>query len=189
MHLEEAIKTYDNCLHLNAMSSLLKWINKLSFQEGTVGQQELIKEVRDVQVFPLASDENESQTRRHWFNLIGSIIMRQVSIYKKECSGDEFLAVNGINALDILKYVNSGHYKAHVDHAPDTPRTLSCVLLLNDDYEGGQLQFAHPYKQEIIKSIDVKPGRLIIWPSNFLYPHGVTPVTNGIRYSMVSWLF
>ena len=56
MHLEEAIKTYDNCLHLNAISSLLKWINKLSFQEALVGQQELIKEIRDVQVFPLASD-------------------------------------------------------------------------------------------------------------------------------------
>jgi predicted 2-oxoglutarate/Fe(II)-dependent dioxygenase YbiX len=28
---------------------------------------------------------------------------------------------------------------------------------------------------------------MLIWPSNFLYPHKVNPVKKGIRYSMVCW--
>ena len=36
-------------------------------------------------------------------------------------------------------------------------------------------------------SIDILPGRLIVWPSNFMYPHTVKPVTKGTRYSIVAW--
>ena len=32
------------------------------------------------------------------------------------------------------------------------------------------------------------PGRLVMWPSNFMYPHSVSPVTKGTRYAIVSWL-
>ncbi len=34
----------------------------------------------------------------------------------------------------------------------------------------------------------LKTGDMIIFPSNFLYPHQVMPVTKGERYSIVSWL-
>ena len=30
-------------------------------------------------------------------------------------------------------------------------------------------------------------NRMIIWPSTFLYPHTVKPVTKGTRYSVVAW--
>ena len=36
-------------------------------------------------------------------------------------------------------------------------------------------------------TVEKKANRMIIWPSNFLYPHSVKPVTEGIRYSVVSW--
>ena len=32
-----------------------------------------------------------------------------------------------------------------------------------------------------------KPNSMLIWPSSFLYPHGVEPVTKGTRYSIVAW--
>jgi predicted 2-oxoglutarate/Fe(II)-dependent dioxygenase YbiX len=37
------------------------------------------------------------------------------------------------------------------------------------------------------KIIKPKTGRTIIWPSNFMYPHKVIPVTSGTRYTLVSW--
>lgn len=58
---------------------------------------------------------------------------------------------------------------------------LSIIGILNDDYEGGELIMFED------KKIDTKKGDLIIFPSNFLYPHEVTHVTNGVRYSYVSW--
>ena len=39
------------------------------------------------------------------------------------------------------------------------------------------------------KDIIIKgsPGDLVIWPSNFLFPHGVKPVKKGKRYTVVAW--
>ena len=39
------------------------------------------------------------------------------------------------------------------------------------------------------KKIDTKKGDLLIFPSNFLYPHRIAPVTKGARYSYVSWVW
>ena len=60
---------------------------------------------------------------------------------------------------------------------------LSIIGILNDDYEGGELIMFGD------KKIDTKKGDLIIFPSNFLYPHKITPVTKGVRYSYVSWVW
>ena len=38
-----------------------------------------------------------------------------------------------------------------------------------------------------MRDIEPVPGRLIIWPSNFMYKHKVTPVTKGKRFSIVAW--
>jgi predicted 2-oxoglutarate/Fe(II)-dependent dioxygenase YbiX len=35
--------------------------------------------------------------------------------------------------------------------------------------------------------IEPYPGKLVVWPSNFLFPHSVEPVSEGIRYSVVAW--
>jgi len=58
---------------------------------------------------------------------------------------------------------------------------LSIIGLLNDDYEGGDFIMFDD------KKIETKKGDLMIFPSNFLYPHEITPVTKGVRYSFVSW--
>ena len=61
---------------------------------------------------------------------------------------------------------------------------LSIVGVLNDDYEGGELIMF-----DGDKTISTKKGDLLIFPSNFLYPHRITPVTKGPRYSYVSWVW
>ena len=58
---------------------------------------------------------------------------------------------------------------------------LSIIGAFNDNYKGGKLIFFGD------KEIDLKAGDLVIFPSNFLYPHQITPITEGIRYSYVSW--
>ena len=39
------------------------------------------------------------------------------------------------------------------------------------------------------KVIDFKGGDILIFPSNFMYPHKVEPVIEGTRYSYISWLW
>ena len=84
---------------------------------------------------------------------------------------------------EFLKYETGGFYTQHLDDGTDTTRRISMSLLLNEEYEGGEMQFFGDYK------VNGKTGSAIVFPSNFCYPHEVLPVKSGIRYSIVTWLF
>ena len=58
---------------------------------------------------------------------------------------------------------------------------LSAVLHLNDDYEGGEFYI-------IDKEYKAEKGSVILFPSNFMYPHGVKKVTKGVRWSVSIFL-
>ena len=95
---------------------------------------------------------------------------------------------NGYSELRFNKYDENTLMKLHCDHIHsmfDGQRkgipALSLLGCLNDDYEGGELIFWDDTE------IKLKGGSLLIFPSNFMYPHEVKPVTKGSRYSYVSW--
>lgn len=94
-------------------------------------------------------------------------------------------AENNIKArehtIHLLKYGISGHLPAHQDQGVSS-RVLSSVMYLNDDYEGGEIEFKN-------SNIKIKPeaGSIIFFPSNFLYIHEVYPITKGFRYAMPHW--
>ena len=75
----------------------------------------------------------------------------------------------------------------HVRHIFDGDRkgipTLSIVGMLTDDYKGGEIVFWGDTALKLGK------GDVIIFPSNFLYPHAVKEVTSGTRLSFVSWVW
>lgn len=59
---------------------------------------------------------------------------------------------------------------------------LSVVGALNDGYEGGEfIMFEDTH-------IELPKGAIMVFPSNFMYPHTVLPVTKGVRHSFVSWV-
>ena len=58
---------------------------------------------------------------------------------------------------------------------------ISVIGVLNDNYKGGEFIMFDNMK------IELKQGDVMLFPSNFLYPHRVEPVTEGTRYSFVSW--
>lgn len=58
---------------------------------------------------------------------------------------------------------------------------LSFILNFNDNYTGGELVF---WGDQAVK---LGCGDIIMFPSNFMYPHQVKEVTVGKRYSAVSW--
>tara|TARA_Y100000592_G_scaffold2270_1_gene3498 strand:- start:169 stop:714 length:546 start_codon:yes stop_codon:yes gene_type:complete len=96
---------------------------------------------------------------------------------------------NKINQIDLLKYNPGGKYEVHVDTKTDYTRSISVILNLNDTYEGGNLLFTNPLKvSEELKELKLKKGTVVFFPSTFMYPHGIQPITKGTRYSIVSWL-
>lgn len=84
-----------------------------------------------------------------------------------------------------------GKYDWHIDTFWANPtsydRKISVVVQLTDpvEYEGGDFQLDPQYEQpsaELIK----KKGSIIVFPS--FIAHRVTPVTAGVRRSLVTWV-
>lgn len=84
-------------------------------------------------------------------------------------------------SIHLLRYEVGGFLPAHQDHGVSS-RILSTVSYLNDDYEGGEIEFQN-------SNVKIKPpaGSIIFFPSNFLYVHEVYPITRGSRYSLPHW--
>ena len=103
-------------------------------------------------------------------------------------------------ASQFTKYDGSKkqHYGWHADQFPEPSkkgliRKLSMTISLVDgsEYKGGDLEFNfkdgegdNPSNIQVCSEIRPK-GSMVIFPS-FLF-HRVTPVTSGVRYSLVVW--
>ena len=83
----------------------------------------------------------------------------------------------------LLKYSSNQEYKKHYDGGTRIKRAISAIAYLNDDYEGGELEFPN-------FNVKIKPeaGMLILFPSNFAYAHIARPVTSGTKYALVTWI-
>ena len=97
---------------------------------------------------------------------------------------------NGYSVIKFLKYAETHKMAEHCDHISSLfdgnvkgIPMLSIVRQLNDDFDGGEFIMWRD------KVIPFETGDVIIFPSNFMYPHKVEPVTKGNRYSYVSWAF
>ena len=90
-------------------------------------------------------------------------------------------------ALQLTNYngAQQGTYKWHQDAGGKISRKLSLVLQLSDpsEYEGGNLQF---FRGDDPVSVPKKRGFIVVFPSWLM--HQVTPVTQGTRQSLVSWI-
>ena len=96
----------------------------------------------------------------------------------------------GYRSPKFNRYVPGTNMKEHCDHIHDLfdgntrgVPILTIVCALNDNYQGGEFVLFQdePYKLD--------KGDIIMFPSNFLYPHRVDTVTDGIRYSYASWVW
>jgi hypothetical protein len=187
MELINFIRIADNVLPLDVLSSLLRFANISKFQETKVGGGEKSRtdfNVRRTLTIPL-TNLSQSISNVHWCNLLRYYFKKNLNQYQFDGNILDY-GYSSVTDIEILKYENTGFYTWHVDHFAEIPRTMSCILLLNNDYEGGNLCFRNPDGSGE-HEIEVRPNRMIIWPSTFLYPHTVKPVTKGIRYSVVAW--
>ncbi len=183
--INKSILVLDNIIGVTQVSQLLKYANSVEFARAvTLGEKMtgIKDDHRETKNFQLSRFSN-SLTNVHWANFITYKFKKSLNFYKEYFPHYSF---KQINTIELLKYENNGYYKYHTDDGPDLNRVLSCVLLLNNDYEGGELCFYDQVDKKEI-SIDKKVGRMILWPSNFLFPHAVKPVTKGTRFSVVIW--
>jgi len=80
----------------------------------------------------------------------------------------------------LLKYEEGDFLTCHSDFQAEAG-SITMSYIINDDYEGGDMIFWKGYK------MNNKRNSLHIFPSSFIFPHEVTPVTKGTRYSAITW--
>ena len=189
MYLSKYIKEFENSFSLKTLSVLIRFISsRNSFVKAAVGTEGVIYEkVRKVSRHPISPITSESLTECHWANFLNFKITNLMNLYLEENQFLNYVKINHINQCDLLKYELTDFYDFHVDQAPKLDRTLSAVIFLNNDYEGGELCFKNLDDENERLYVKPQPGKVVIWPSNFLFPHSVQPVKNGIRYTIVLW--
>ena len=139
------------------------------------------KKIRNVKGYQL---NFETPTNIFYWNYIKQEIERLYSYYKIKFPK---MSSYKINQIDLLKYSAGGKYEVHTDHYTNSPRHLSIIMNLNNNYEGGDLIFTTQNEEEI-KRLKLSAGSIVFFPSNFMYPHSIEPITKGKRYSIVAWL-
>lgn len=156
----------------------LEWISNLSelypFEEGsTVGGE---KEYRKSSIKWLHYDHLSSWV----YDDLSEIVMEANKKWK-------FNLYSVIDSIQYAEYKGGGeHYDWHVDIGPSiSHRKISIITQLSDpdDYEGGDLQI---WTGGSYKTTPKVKGSCIVFPSFIM--HRVTPVTMGLRKSLVLWV-
>lgn len=119
---------------------------------------------------------------------VEDIVWNTIRDYYVDSNLKWFNTWNGYSFPRWNKYKETRKMAPHVDQIKtlfDGERkgdpTLSVLGLLKTEFTGGEFTLLN----DIIT--DFEPGDIIVFPSNFLYPHKVDPVISGERYSFISW--
>jgi len=176
----EAIIELKNIIDKTFIEKLIPFIKHKALKnlETTDGIDENIRNVKGYHL------NFKTPTNIFYWNVIKKEIERLYSFYKIKFPQ---MSSEKINQIDLLKYIPGGKYEIHTDHYTTATRHLSIIMNLNDDYEGGDLIFTDQKEKEI-KRFKLNKGSIVFFPSNFMYPHSIQPITKGTRYSIVAWL-
>jgi len=106
-------------------------------------------------------------------------------ILKQENSFTHHYLIVKATPILMLKYDENCHYNDHVDfiHMYGSRTDFTCVMNLNDDYEGGEHYIKENGEKKEWKT---EPGKLMVYPTGQV--HGVNPITKGTRRCITFWL-
>lgn len=121
--------------------------------------------------------ENTTQSITNLYNT------NLINTYKKN--------IKFVEAPQFLHYNVGGKYDVHNDSEDYVDgkltrvcdRDITILIYLNDNYTGGELEF--PGWGVTFKP---KAGTLIAFPSYVEFSHRVHPITDGERFTIVSWI-
>jgi len=185
--LRDYVKIYDDVIDKTMCKQLIESIESQSwhthgFYNSSTG--EIIHHQDELSVCHASGKIKDELQSKLWF-VIERYILKDHAFMDQWFSG-----WSGYTAIRFNKYSENTQMHLHCDHIQsmfDGQRkgipTLSIVGLLNDDYEGGEFVMWDDVEMPL------KQGSIMIFPSNFLYPHRVKPVFKGTRYSYVSWVW
>ncbi|MEQ9261558.1 MAG: 2OG-Fe(II) oxygenase [Owenweeksia sp.] len=168
---------YENLFNVDEIERVLAyWDTSKSIDATVSGEEQYKADLRKSSVMFLEAGDDEewlyqklmqlalvSNSERFWFDLSGFF-----------------------QELQLTQYTEGHFFDWHMDFGAGeiSHRKLSMTVQLSDpgEYEGGDLEFM--INQKVVSAPRSK-GTVIVFPSFIL--HRVTPVTKGVRQSIVGW--
>lgn len=186
LSMEDYVKKYDNFLNQDLCKELVEDIKKYpSVLEFDGHLSDLLRKGKFLNTF-LSTNEFTIKIEK----LIEESISKLVKKYTKDVRplyyayGDKF----NHYTYHILKYNSDDYFKIHHDHYAETlnySRLLTACIYLNEDYVGGELEFP---SAGMDKEYTFNTGDAIIFPSHWMFYHGVKPIISGERYVIIMWI-
>jgi predicted 2-oxoglutarate/Fe(II)-dependent dioxygenase YbiX len=184
--LEDYIKIYKNFIDKPTCEKIINEINQASWEQHAFYNHR-------ENIHTKISGDKELDICFAQINL-GELLVQKtnevINLYvtKDSIATDIYFCIEQFSSIRFNRYQKGKTMAKHFDHIHSlfdgTKRgipILSIIGLLNDNYEGGEFIMFDDMK------IDLKQGDIMIFPSCFLYPHKVEEITDGTRYSFVSW--
>jgi predicted 2-oxoglutarate/Fe(II)-dependent dioxygenase YbiX len=185
--LQDYIKVFENIVPLDLCDALRnefadsgEWVDTAITGGGVYGSVD--KSVRSATTIVLSRQDVMDKNREvratldtGLFRAVGSAIQQYSDLYP--LSG-----ITKDTGYELLRYEKGQFFTQHTDSSEKYNRCISCSLILNDDYEGGEFAF---FDREFIPK--TPKGSALLFPSNFMFPHEIMSVLSGTRYSVVTW--
>lgn len=153
------------------------WEEEKAIKATISGDQKYNDDIRKSSVIFI-----DNTPKNDWlYNKLGSLAIKT----NNDCYWFDLLGFH--QELQLTRYSEGDFFDWHLDFGAGeiSARKLSVTVQLSDpdEYEGGDLQFM--INQKIVNAPRTK-GTVIVFPSFIL--HRVTPITKGIRKSIVGWV-
>lgn len=180
--LEDFIITFNDIIDDDLCDSILKEYMNCNWSKTLVGTGVVDVKTRNVDTIGISYDSAISlnpQVRKKIDDLIFECAGKAIEKYNEMVPEAKIEEDTG---YELLRYKEGQFYTQHTDSFKARPRAVSCSFALNDDYEGGEWGF---FDNKI--KIKPKKGSVVMFPSNFMYPHQINTVTKGTRYSIITW--
>jgi len=183
-NLTSYVKVYRNAVPQDLCEKAIDSLNETEFFQHTFYHPALKQRYTNSNELSVSHIENKHSIQ------IDDLVYQTLVKYVTGLDFSWFDSFDGHTKIRFNKYDVNTEMSMHCDrvqemfdgHIKGIP-TLSVLGLLNDNYEGGKFVMFND------TSFDLKQGDIIIFPSTFMYPHHVTPITKGTRFSFISWVW
>lgn len=155
---------------------IISWMQEQpGWSRSTINSQ-VESDVRtsDTLPIPLLSFNNPS-----FIHNMNQIVWKAMDQYAKQWDFN-FTEVENVSVQRYYASQNQ-HYGYHSDAGPGLHRILSALLYLND-VDGGETYFPH-----FDFAISPEAGKLVLFPSNFIYGHEARPPRSGVKFAAAYW--
>lgn len=181
--LEDFIKIYDNIVSKELCEKILnEYKNSSDWTPTSVGDNVVNSNIRNCDGILISDDQIIEKNYEVRKNIDMNLHQQLLKVVEKYSNEFPHFCPNIDTGYQLLKYETEQFYTQHTDSFINQQRSISCSLTLNEDFVGGEFAF---FDREILIRNSV--GSVIVFPSNFMYPHEVMPVLEGARYSIVTW--